>query len=112
MVVTASRQSAVQMARAIKSYIKDRDYDTKYPDLGVLVAFSGSLTVDGRRHADPTQLTLPSGSLLSERATGWEAGLATEHRWGTIRASFFAAAREVWHGASAADLRNSAAEKI
>ncbi|MFB8418631.1 type I restriction endonuclease subunit R [Streptomyces albidoflavus] len=48
MVVTASRQSAVQMARAIKSYIKDRDYDTKYPDLGVLVAFSGSLTLDGK----------------------------------------------------------------
>ncbi|MFD7709723.1 type I restriction endonuclease subunit R [Streptomyces sp. NPDC059786] len=47
MVVTASRQSAVEMARAIKSYIADRDYDTKYPDLGVLVAFSGSLTVDG-----------------------------------------------------------------
>ncbi|MFF4571625.1 type I restriction endonuclease subunit R [Streptomyces sp. NPDC001410] len=47
MVVTASRQSAVDMARAIKSYIKDRDYDTKYPELGVLVAFSGSLTVDG-----------------------------------------------------------------
>ncbi|MDI3402427.1 type I restriction endonuclease subunit R [Streptomyces cavernicola] len=46
MVVTASRQSAAQMARAIKSYIKDRDYDTKYPDLGVLVAFSGSLTID------------------------------------------------------------------
>ncbi|WP_426367179.1 type I restriction endonuclease subunit R [Streptomyces sp. E-08] len=47
MVVTASRQSAVDMARAIKSYLKDRDYDTKYPDLGVLVAFSGSLTVGG-----------------------------------------------------------------
>lgn len=46
MVVTASRHSAVQMARAIKSYIKDRSYDTKYPDLGVLVAFSGSLTID------------------------------------------------------------------
>ncbi|TPQ23987.1 type I restriction endonuclease subunit R [Streptomyces sporangiiformans] len=46
MVVTASRHSAVQMARAIKSYIKDRAYDTKYPDLGVLVAFSGSLTID------------------------------------------------------------------
>ncbi|MBT2526000.1 type I restriction endonuclease subunit R [Streptomyces sp. ISL-99] len=46
MVVTASRKSAVEMARAIKSYIKDRDYDTKYPDLGVLVAFSGSLTID------------------------------------------------------------------
>ncbi|MFF0692437.1 type I restriction endonuclease subunit R [Streptomyces tendae] len=47
MVVTASRHSAVQMARAIKSYIADRDYDTKYPDLGVLVAISGSLTIDG-----------------------------------------------------------------
>jgi type I restriction enzyme R subunit len=47
MVVTASRQSAVETARAIRSYIKDRGYDSKYPDLGVLVAFSGSLTVDG-----------------------------------------------------------------
>ncbi|MDI2125090.1 type I restriction endonuclease subunit R [Yinghuangia seranimata] len=47
MVVTASRQSAVQMARAIKQYIGDRDYDKKYPDLGVLVAFSGSLTYEG-----------------------------------------------------------------
>ncbi|MFD4230075.1 type I restriction endonuclease subunit R [Streptomyces sp. NPDC058545] len=47
MVVTASRQSAVQMARAIKSYIRDREYDKKYPDLGVLTAFSGTLTYDG-----------------------------------------------------------------
>ncbi|MFI8444354.1 type I restriction endonuclease subunit R [Streptomyces rochei] len=47
MVVTASRHSAVQMARAIRSYIADREYDTKYPDLGVLVAISGSLTIDG-----------------------------------------------------------------
>lgn len=47
MVVTASRESAVEMARSIKSYIKDRAYDTKYPDLGVLVAFSGSLKIDG-----------------------------------------------------------------
>lgn len=47
MVVTASRQSAVEMARAVKSYIKDRDYDTKYPELGVLVAISGSITIDG-----------------------------------------------------------------
>ncbi|MFE1325811.1 type I restriction endonuclease subunit R [Streptomyces sp. NPDC058741] len=55
MVVTASRQSAVQMARAIESYIKDRDYDTKYPDLGVLVAFSGSLTVDGKETTEPKE---------------------------------------------------------
>ncbi len=31
------------------------------------------------------QLTYPNGTLLSERATGWETGLATEWRWGTIR---------------------------
>jgi type I restriction enzyme R subunit len=39
MVVTASRQSAVQMARAIRSYIDDQEYGGP----GVLVAFSGSL---------------------------------------------------------------------
>jgi len=36
-----------------------------------------------------SQLTLPNGNLLSERATGWEAGLATEQHWGTVRASYF-----------------------
>jgi outer membrane receptor protein involved in Fe transport len=35
------------------------------------------------------QLTKPNSSLLSERATGWEAGLATERRWGSVRASYF-----------------------
>lgn len=34
-------------------------------------------------------LTLPNGSLLSERATGWETGAATEWRWGSIRSSYF-----------------------
>ncbi|MDK0523297.1 type I restriction endonuclease [Streptomyces sp. ML-6] len=55
MVVTASRESAVQMARAIKSYIKDQEYDTKYPDLGVLVAFSGSLTIDDKETTEPKE---------------------------------------------------------
>ncbi|MFB6875119.1 type I restriction endonuclease subunit R [Streptomyces sp. NPDC056323] len=55
MVVTASRQSAAQMARAIKSYIKDQEYDTKYPDLGVLVAFSGSLTIDDEETTEPKE---------------------------------------------------------
>ncbi|MEV8309942.1 type I restriction endonuclease [Streptomyces flavidovirens] len=55
MVVTASRQSAVQMARAIKSYIADRGYDAKYPDLGVLVAFSGSLTIDDEETTEPKE---------------------------------------------------------
>jgi outer membrane receptor protein involved in Fe transport len=36
-----------------------------------------------------SKLTKPNGSLLSERATGWEAGVATEWRWGTVRASYF-----------------------
>ncbi|MFC5911302.1 type I restriction endonuclease subunit R [Streptacidiphilus monticola] len=55
MVVTASRHSAVQMSRAIKSYIKDRGYDARYPDLGVLVAFSGSLTIDGEETTEPKE---------------------------------------------------------
>ncbi|GBQ03676.1 restriction endonuclease subunit R [Streptomyces spongiicola] len=55
MVVTGSRHSAVQMARAIRSYIGDRDYHTRYPDLGVLVAFSGSLTIDGEETTEPKE---------------------------------------------------------
>lgn len=35
------------------------------------------------------ELTKPNPSLLSERATGWEAGLAAQRRWGTLRASYF-----------------------
>jgi outer membrane receptor protein involved in Fe transport len=35
------------------------------------------------------QLTLANGNLLSERATGWEAGVAAQHNWGTVRASYF-----------------------
>jgi outer membrane receptor protein involved in Fe transport len=34
-------------------------------------------------------LTTPNYNLLSERATGWETGLATSRRWGTIRSSYF-----------------------
>lgn len=43
MVVTGARVSAVQMSRAIKRYLDDM----RYPDPGVLVAFSGSLDYDG-----------------------------------------------------------------
>ncbi len=35
------------------------------------------------------QLTKPNGSLLSERATGWEAGIAAERKWGVVRGSYF-----------------------
>ena len=34
-------------------------------------------------------LTLPNNNLRSERATGWETGLAMEQRWGTVRGSYF-----------------------
>lgn len=66
MVVTASRQSAAQMARAIKSYIKDQEYDTKYPDLGVLVAFSGSLTIDDEETTEPKE----NGGIAERAAEG------------------------------------------
>jgi outer membrane receptor protein involved in Fe transport len=35
------------------------------------------------------QVTLPNFNLLSERATGWETGLATEWNWGSVRTSYF-----------------------
>ena len=35
------------------------------------------------------KLTQPNGTLLSERATGSETGVATEWRWGVIRSSYF-----------------------
>lgn len=35
------------------------------------------------------KLTKPNGSLESERATGWETGVASEGRWGTVRTSYF-----------------------
>ena len=34
-------------------------------------------------------MTEPNGALVSERATGWETGLAAEGRWGSIRSSYF-----------------------
>jgi outer membrane receptor protein involved in Fe transport len=36
-----------------------------------------------------SELTLPNNNLLSERATGWEAGAASQRSWGVIRASYF-----------------------
>ncbi len=35
------------------------------------------------------KLTNPNGNLLSERATGWETGFATQWNWGTVRTSYF-----------------------
>lgn len=35
------------------------------------------------------QLTKPNGNLHSERATGWEAGVAMQRSWGAVRTSYF-----------------------
>lgn len=48
MVVTSSREAALRMYRAIESYLKD----SGAPDPGVLVAFSGSLKLDGETEED------------------------------------------------------------
>ena len=36
-----------------------------------------------------SKLTNPNAGLLSERATGWETGAATEWSWGNVRSSYF-----------------------
>jgi type I restriction enzyme R subunit len=51
MVVTASRQSAVQMSRSIKKYVGDMGYQ----NLNVLVAFSGTLKYDGEEITESTE---------------------------------------------------------
>jgi len=49
MVVTQSRAHALKHYEAIKGYIKD----CGYKNLNTLIAFSGSLTVDGQSHTEP-----------------------------------------------------------
>ncbi len=81
-----------------------RDEDIFDPRLGVSrkLAAHWALSASGfRAFRAPTpselyrstqvgnKLTNPNGNLLSERATGWETGLATEWKWGTIRSSYF-----------------------
>ena len=74
------------------------------PRLGVSRKIGSHLAVSGqgfRAYRAPTPnelyrstqvgslLTLPNNNLRSERATGWETGLAMEQRWGTARVSYF-----------------------
>jgi type I restriction enzyme R subunit len=55
MVVTDSRKSAVAMARAIKRHLDDTGYAAKYPDIGVLVAFSGTLDYEGEETTEKNE---------------------------------------------------------
>lgn len=52
MVVTDSRKSAVAMTRAIREYLDLNEYAARYPDVGVLVAFSGGLDYDGEETSE------------------------------------------------------------
>ncbi|WP_007023964.1 type I restriction endonuclease subunit R [Saccharomonospora iraqiensis] len=65
MVVTASRQSAVQMSRAVKKYLAElREQGKLRDDIGVLVAFSGSLTYEGEEVTESQENGgLPEGAL-------------------------------------------------
>lgn len=49
MIVTQSREHAYRHYEAIKGYIKDNGYN----NLNALIAFSGSLMVDGQSHTEP-----------------------------------------------------------
>ena len=113
MVVTASRQSAVQMARAIKSYIADREYDTKYPDIGVLVAFCGSLTYEGEETTEAKENggipeSAPPKAFAYTRAddrSTWSGGNGQqEYR---IRSSLRSTDTDGWNPAAARPLDSS-----
>ena len=82
-------------------YISQRVFD---PRLGVSRKLGSHFAISGsgfRAFRAPTPnelyrstqvgslLTYPNNYLLSERATGWETGVAMEQRWGTLRTSYF-----------------------
>lgn len=64
MVVTASRLSAVQMARAVKEYIaRLREEGRLREDIGVLVAFSGTVNYDGEEITEAGENGIPESAL-------------------------------------------------
>lgn len=63
MVVTDSRKSAVAMARAIREHLDITGYAARYPDVGVLVAFSGSLDYDGAETSEEKENGLKENEL-------------------------------------------------
>ncbi|WP_107658435.1 type I restriction endonuclease subunit R [Nocardia suismassiliense] len=52
MVVTDSRKTAVDMCRAIRKHLDDTGFIDRYPDIGVLVAFSGTLEYEGEETSE------------------------------------------------------------
>jgi len=88
-------------AQAPLPHFAERVFD---PRLGVSRKLGSHFAISGtgfRAYRAPTPnelyrstqvgafLTLPNNDLRSERATGWETGLAMEQKWGTLRTSYF-----------------------
>ncbi|WP_321377990.1 type I restriction endonuclease subunit R [Trichococcus shcherbakoviae] len=63
MVVTPSRLHAVRYMQEFKAYIKEKGYT----DLDVLVAFSGSVNVEGMEYTEPSLNVTKSGEKISEK---------------------------------------------
>lgn len=63
MVVTPSRLHAVRYMQEFKAYIKEKGYT----DLDVLVAFSGSVNVEGTEYTEPSLNVTKSGDRISEK---------------------------------------------
>ena len=65
MVITSSRLAAVRYYHECKRYIEEKGYD----DIGVLVAFSGSVQDDGEEYTEPKLNTRKDGSHIGESQT-------------------------------------------
>ena len=65
MVITSSRLAAVRYYHACKKYIEENEYD----DIGVLVAFSGSVNDGGEEYTEPKLNVRKDGSHIGESQT-------------------------------------------
>ncbi len=65
MVITSSRLAAVRYYHECKRYIEEKGYD----DIGVLVAFSGSVMDGGEEYTEPKLNTRKDGSHIGESQT-------------------------------------------
>lgn len=63
MVVTPSRLHAVRYMQEFKSYIKEKGYT----DLDVLVAFSGSVNVEGMEYTEPSMNVTKAGDRIGDK---------------------------------------------
>ncbi|MGH3839494.1 MAG: hypothetical protein ACRDSF_27910 [Pseudonocardiaceae bacterium] len=64
-VVTASRLHAVRYVQALRAYCRDKGYD-----IGVLVAFSGTVLPDTEKHTESSLNDFPESQTVERFATG------------------------------------------